>query len=320
MTAALRLASFAGVAGQLAQFLAGVPDLIDHYHGPGTHPYGNALINAAMDATLLGRTQLLSGQMLDHTAVGYLPTQQRALSPQRWSELQEQGWEYVSHALKGATQALQPVPPEQGTGVAGYRLADYLDQHGRTYRTDQIPPLSFWAAVVAHAHPGDPGRLGDVAWGRGLYRYATQLHKNGTKGGDPRAARSLVEPLHPTAPPTDHRPAAFAAAHASLDNPSAVAALLGSMREVGAEEQVAALLARNPAAHADLGNSFGVADLLDQLWAVDARDQATALAARLPAAGMFGLFLEVGDHTVQYRFGRERDGRFPNRWSWHDLD
>ncbi|MGW5639234.1 hypothetical protein [Streptomyces sp. NPDC003832] len=472
---AIAAAEQAGAAGQLAQFLAGVPDLIDHYHGPGAHPYGHALINAAMDATLLDRTQL-SRQMLDHAAVGYLPSRHRALSPQRWSELQEQGWEYVTHALKGAIQALQPVPPEQGTGVAGYRLADYLDQHGRTYRTDQIPPLSFWTAVAAHGHPGNPGRLGDAAWDRGLYRHATQLHKNATRGGNPRAARSLVEHMHQLHP-TDHRPAAFAAAHAALDNPGAVAALLGSLRDGGAKEQVAALLARNPATHADLGSAYGVTDLLlqlrkagadaqvaallarapfthvslsnpsqvaqvldrlrdagamreaatlaeramrtymvpahrmadmtdpsrvprkpqatalahraaevavprkpqaaalarraaevaidnpgavaallgslresgakeqvaallarnpaahadlrssygiaallDQLLALGARDQATALAARLPAAGMFSLFLKVGDHSVQYRFGREPDGRSANRWSWDDLD
>ncbi|MFB8760687.1 hypothetical protein [Streptomyces nigra] len=278
---AIAAAEQAGAAGQLAQFLAGVPDLIDHYHGSGAHPYGHALINAAMDATLLDRTQLLSRQMLDHAAVGYLSTRHRALSSQRWSELQEHGWAYVTYALKGAIQALQPVPPEQGTGVAGYRLADYLDQHGRSYRTDLIPPPSFWAAVAAHAHPGDLERLGDAAWNRGLYRFATQLHKNATKDGNPWAARSLVEHLHQLHP-SDHRPAAFAAAHAALDNPSAVAALLGSMREVGARKQVAALVARDPAAHANLRNLYGVADLLGQLREARADTQAAALLARAP--------------------------------------
>ncbi|MFF7764150.1 hypothetical protein [Streptomyces griseorubiginosus] len=473
---AIAAAQQAGAAGQLAQFLAGVPDLIDHYQGPGAHPYGHALINAAMDATLLDGTQLLPRQMLDHAVVGYLPTRHRALSPQRWSELQEQGWEYVTHALKGAIQALQPIPPELGTGVAGYRLADYLDQHGRTYRTNQIPPLSFWAAIAVHTHPGNPGRLGDAAWDRGLCRHAAQLHKHATRGGDPRAARSLVEHLHQLHP-IDHRPAAFAAAHVALNNPGAVAALLGSMREARAKEQVAALLARNPAthvdlgsvhgvtdlflqlrkagakaqvdallarapfkhvslsnpsfvadvldrlraagatreaatlserafrtymvpahrmaemtdpyrvprrphtgaparrapevavprrpqaaalarraaevalddpgavaallgsmrearakeqvaallarnpaAHADLGSVYGVEALLNELLAAGAADQVTVLAARLPAAGMFGLFLKVGDHSVQYRFGREPDGRPANRWSWDELD
>lgn len=34
-----------------------------------------------------------------------------------------------------------------------YQLADYLDQHGRRTRTDQVPPTGFWDAVAAHAHP-----------------------------------------------------------------------------------------------------------------------------------------------------------------------
>ena len=55
-----------------------------------------------------------------------------------------------------------------------------------------------------------------------------------------------------------------AAAHASLDDPDAVAVLLDSLREAGAHEQVTALLAR-AAAHAPLDDPDGVAILLDSL-------------------------------------------------------
>ena len=49
-----------------------------------------------------------------------------------------------------------------------YRLADYLDQHGRQYRKGQIPSSEFWAAAAAHALPADQAALGDAAHARGL--------------------------------------------------------------------------------------------------------------------------------------------------------
>ena len=58
-------------------------------------------------------------------------------------------------------RALQPVPPPSGTGVAGYQVADYLDQHGRRTRQDQLGPASLWDALTAHAASvGDLTRLG----------------------------------------------------------------------------------------------------------------------------------------------------------------
>jgi hypothetical protein len=51
-----------------------------------------------------------------------------------------------------------------------------------------------------------------------------------------------------------------------------------------------------------------------------AGDQVATLADRLPTAGMFSRLLEVGDHTVRYRFGRELDGSPVGRWEWEDLE
>ena len=75
-----------------------------------------------------------------------------------------------------------------------------------------------------------------------------------------------------------------AAAHASLDDPGAVASLLDSLREAGAQEQVTALLRRDPAAHASLDDPDGVARLLDAACGRRARaEQVTALADRAAA-------------------------------------
>ena len=162
-----------------------------------------------------------------------------------------------------------------------YRLADYLDQHGRARRASQIPPWEFWSAAAAHAAPGDQAALGNAAHARGLYKDAAQLHKNAAAAGNLGAVFYLSHP--PTCLRADPRPAHWAAAHAPLDDPGAVARLLDSLREAGAHEQAAALLARDPAAHAALNNPAAVAKLLDRLRKAGAHDQATALAGRAAA-------------------------------------
>jgi hypothetical protein len=56
-----------------------------------------------------------------------------------------------------------------------------------------------------------------------------------------------------------------------------VARLLGSLRWAGAQDQVTALLARDPAAHAAFHDPDNVAFLLNVLWREDAYEQAVAL-------------------------------------------
>jgi hypothetical protein len=103
-----------------------------------------------------------------------------------------------------------------------------------------------------------------------------------------------------------------------------VARLLGSLRAVGAEEQAAALLARDPAARAVLNDSrwhsLGMASLLGQLREAGAHEQAAVLASRLPRTGMFGLFLEQQGGRDRFWFGRETDGSPSGAWDWDDLD
>jgi hypothetical protein len=99
-----------------------------------------------------------------------------------------------------------------------------------------------------------------------------------------------------------------------------VARLLDSLREAGADEQAAALLARDPGAHARLDDPGGVADLLARLREAGADEQAAALAGRLPAAGMFALYLEQQGPADQFRFGHKAAGTPATPWSWEDLD
>jgi len=113
--------------------------------------------------------------------------------------------------------------------------------------------------------------------------------------------------------------AADPAASVSLDDPDGVARLLRGLREAGAAEQVAALIARDPAASVSLGDPRHVASLLGALWEAGAGDQVAALVGRLPAEGQFLLFREQAPHQGQYRFGRQPDGTAALPWDWEKL-
>ncbi|MFG1620167.1 hypothetical protein ACGFI3_46100 [Nonomuraea wenchangensis] len=318
---AIDAAQQADAPGRVAQYLAGAFDLLAHYQGPSTpererpgppeghpHPYGWALITAAMDAARLGRTHPLSRDLLQSAAVAYLAPHHRALpEPQAAAQLNS-AWEYVTRTLKGAIQALQPIPPDHGFGVIGYRLADYLDQHGRRTRADQIPPRGFWAAAAAHAHPADLAVLGHAAMARGLFRDAAQLLKHATADSDPDAAIALVSHMH-ALHPADQGPADLAAARAALDNPVVVADLWRTLHEVGAHDQATALLARNPATHVALNNLSAVLFyLLPTLLRAGAREQAATLVERATAyaalndayavAALLRTLREAGAHSL----------------------
>jgi hypothetical protein len=147
------------------------------------------------------------------------------------------------------------------------------------------------------------------------------------------------------------------AGHASLDHPWDVADLLDELRQAGAGGQAAELLARDPAAHVNLADLGGVAMLLQELHRAGAREQYTRLADqiavgvdldgpdtgdmgsllvllkhdvpskgqaavlvdRLPAEGHFYRFCSERECEVQYRFGREPDGRPASPWDWENL-
>ncbi|RBQ17248.1 hypothetical protein DP939_25205 [Spongiactinospora rosea] len=282
------------VDGRITQYLAGVPVLLDRYaHAP---PPTRAVIDAAMDARRLGAGPHLPLAWLAQAAPGYLTDAEWDQTGQGEAWLQR-ALDYVATPCNGIPGILTCVKPRTSrdlrTDLGGggapraksgplYRLADYLDQHGRRYRVGQIPPLEFWDAADAHAHPADLTTLGDAAWARGLYLAASRLFKHATAHGDSVAAVALVEHLRPLHP-GDYRPAAWAAAHVALDNPDAVAHLLGRLREAGAEDQVTTLLDRNPAAHATLDNPYMVAHLLEELREAGAEDQVTTLAKRAAA-------------------------------------
>ncbi|MET9118901.1 hypothetical protein ABZX38_32535 [Streptomyces longwoodensis] len=272
---------------QVTQYLAGVPYLLDRYHAADGAT--RALIHAAMDARRLGAGPHIPLGWLADAAPGYLTDTEHGALKADWLP---KALAYVTASWNGNSDmpgiltsvntsgprnqrnTRRPVAPSPKG--PHYLLADYLDQHGRRQRAETIPPIDFWIAASAHAHPTDLTKLGNAAWARGLYRDAAQLHKRATAHGSPFAARDLVDHLH-TLHPTDTRPAQWAAAHVAIDDPSAVVRLLTALRETGADEQAAAL-ARRVAAHTARDNPGDVVRLLEALREAGADEQAAALA------------------------------------------
>lgn len=91
------------------------------------------------------------------------------------------------------------------------------------------------------------------------------------------------------------------------------------VRAAGATSQVTILLGRHPAAHTSLDNPGAVAGLIGALRDAEATSQAAELIERLPAAGQFQLFCEQEGRGEKFRFGRSADGRPAGRWAWTDL-
>jgi hypothetical protein len=150
--------------------------------------------------------------------------------------------------------------------VAGYQIADYLDQYGRRTRQDQLGPASLWDVLTAHAATAsDLTRLGQGARDRGLYRHGAALWTTAATLGSTGAASEPI--IHPrqVSPGDTGRAARWGAGQVSLDDPWAVAWLLRKMGEARASAAVATLLGRDPAGHASLDDPHAVAFLLQAL-------------------------------------------------------
>lgn len=159
------------------------------------------------------------------------------------------------------------------------------------------------------AHPGDLLNLGDAAYRYGLYRDAAQLYKHGTTDGDPLAGLRLVSNLY-RARPSDHRPASWAARNITLDNPLGVARLLNGLLDAGAEDQVNALVARDPATRASLGNIDYVVTLLKALRKAGANEQTIRLADRAADSASLDDPLGVAEllHALREASAKEQVG------------
>ncbi|MGW8784082.1 tetratricopeptide repeat protein [Streptomyces sp. NPDC055796] len=180
-----RLAEAAAMAkdGMLTQYLAGAPELMKIYDSAtaGTR----SLLEAAMDARRLGHPLNLPLSFLQAAAEGYLSDTEWNLLPDNWVN---PSFKLLTNPVKGACGPLHPqkrprgaTHPAASSDEQTYRLADFLDQHGRTTRQISRIPSLFWQAALHHCSREGARHLAEAAIHRELTQTACDLW---TKSGD----------------------------------------------------------------------------------------------------------------------------------------
>ncbi|MGI5401305.1 tetratricopeptide repeat protein [Streptomyces sp. CA-135486] len=182
--------------GQITQYLAGAPALIERYRA--APDAARALIEAAMDARRLGHGRDLPLALLETAVPAYVTNGQ-------WQSLaRNPGWlgkalNYVEADCRGALGPLTrqiPHPGEPHPAQACYRLADYLEQHGREHRrTTRIPP-ALWDGLLARGASGDHDVLGSAAYSRGLFRIAVNFHASAAQTSCQAILKTAKRLLH----------------------------------------------------------------------------------------------------------------------------
>ncbi|MBA6439777.1 esterase/lipase family protein [Streptomyces sp. GMR22] len=276
--------------GRVIQHLSGGPELLRAFiDGPGIHftPVEHAIISAALDARRLGHRRPIEADLLAEAADGALDPRHRSADP-HWAVEALRALSMGARSDGTRTDirnALAPLAPHfvrSGT-PASYEPADYLDQHTRSRRADQLGSPSLWDALVEHAHdPDDLDRLADAAWKRGLYKVSFRLARKAILAGHPTASGDLVRRLNSTLDPKSLG-LEWIASHTVLTDPATAARLISHFRASRARKALATLLNRDPGAHANLDDPFAVAQLIRSLMKNGTKGAASRLAARNPA-------------------------------------
>ncbi|MFJ6636714.1 hypothetical protein ACIQMR_35920 [Streptomyces sp. NPDC091376] len=179
--------------GQITQYLAGAPALIERYNNAA--PAAKALISAAMDARRVGHGLALPRDLLEAAAEGYLTEQQYDLLPEEWFE---QALAYATEPLRGACGPLTRIRPRRdrpGFAQPHYRLADFLDQHGHQVRHATVIPNALWNALTDHGIRADLAAPAFHAQSRGLLRLAFVLYRAAYDAGDATVPRRVAQML-----------------------------------------------------------------------------------------------------------------------------
>ncbi|MFF7247576.1 hypothetical protein ACFZBU_27125 [Embleya sp. NPDC008237] len=184
----------AGTNGRIAQDLAGAPELLRRYR-QGT-PAVRALLEAAMDARRLGLGLRLPQAFITDAATDYLADHDWNQLTDDWVEMAYTDLARPVHGKQAPLGRTNPRPtrrppigPTPATAAAPpagpmIRLADYLEQHGRTARRLICPPASFWHAAHIHlTQSGDLNNLAEAAKDRGRLQWAHHLRLRAARTG-----------------------------------------------------------------------------------------------------------------------------------------
>ncbi|WP_157430159.1 tetratricopeptide repeat protein [Actinomadura oligospora] len=228
--------------GQINQELAGAPELLRRYQQGG--PAVRAVLWAAMDARRLGHGPYLPEPLLQEAAPGYLDDHiwDQVASDPDWFIAALDELTATHRRLPGPLIEHRPRPGQTPPPTPQYRLADYLEQHGRTERIFLCPPATFWNAAAHHARtPEDQAALGKAAEDRWRLRHADHLYRHAADTGDPHALSYLAKRCYKVG---DHAGAERLARQAAdAGNPHELI-VLASQREGAGDRAGAERLAR----------------------------------------------------------------------------
>jgi tetratricopeptide (TPR) repeat protein len=180
--------------GHITQYLAGAPALLERYRT--APPAARALIEAAMDARAAGHNIALPHTLLEAAAESYLTDAEWDTLGEDWFE---QALAYCAAPLRGTRGPLTRMRPRRGAPAhpqPHYRLADFLEEHGRSTRRLDHTPTGFWDALVDHAHRPDLTDLAQSAGERSLLSPALRLFTAAYEAGQSDGLRAAGTLLH----------------------------------------------------------------------------------------------------------------------------
>ncbi|MFF0087372.1 hypothetical protein ACFYR1_48185 [Streptomyces canus] len=170
--------------GHITQYLAGAPELVARFEA--APPAARSLVLVAMDARRAGHGLDLPHAFLAGACEGYFTDQEWDLLAENWLE---EAFAYASSPVRGARGMLTRRRPRRGEpAVEGpvYRLADYLEQHGRQTRRTRRIPSSLWVSALHNPLSGPA--LARFARSCGLLRVAFHLEQQASLSGIDKAA------------------------------------------------------------------------------------------------------------------------------------
>ncbi|WP_261401077.1 helix-turn-helix domain-containing protein [Streptomyces salinarius] len=190
--------------GRVTQDLAGAPELLHRYER--ATPAARAVLEAAMDARRLGVGLYLPQAFLTDAAADYLTDTDYDQLTGDWPERAFAELAELVHGKQAPLRNTTPrprrrpptpsppadIPPPAAAGPM-FRLADYLEQHGRTARRPLCPPASFWHAALTHlTRPDDLNNLAKAAQARHRLQWAHHLRHRAADHGDASALSELA--------------------------------------------------------------------------------------------------------------------------------
>ncbi|WP_353946004.1 transcriptional regulator [Streptomyces sp. HUAS MG91] len=282
--------------GRLTQFLAGVPELLRRYGSASTAV--GALLHAAMDARRLGVGAHIPVAFLEHAVEGYLDDAEYDELSDDWLDLALTDVTRPVHGRYAPLRRARPRPasPTSTSPVPrteSYRLADYLEQHGRRRRARLCPPDSFWRAALDHLGPKDLANLADAARVRNRMQWAERLARQAAASGNSDALIRLAE-IRGTAGATEESDRLLQRA-ADHGNTAAMFRLTG-LRELEQQFEEAEQFARRAA---ESGDPSALAHLSQLREAAGKREDAEQFARDAAEAGLTSALVRLAELREQ---------------------